>query len=154
MELVALAFTSLADAPASLIGNAGQYVKVNDGETALEFAPPVNEVELAFFTPGVLVNSQTLLAYYPTKNIELPAGLTGSVCKAGVAATGSTVLDIKKNGTNVGTLTFAAAGTTATLAMASATTFTAVTDKLSIVGPASADATLADISGSLFGDVV
>ena len=80
----------------------------------------------------------------------LPAGLTGSIVKAGVAATASAALSVRKNGSQFGTATFAAAGTTATLAVASATTF-AAGDLLSIVAPASADATLADIAITLVG---
>lgn len=76
---------------------------------------------------------------------SIPAGLTSSVSKAGSSATASAALSLAKNGTIFGTMTFAAAGTVATVAAASSTTF-AATDVLTIVAPATADATLADIA--------
>lgn len=83
---------------------------------------------------------------------NLPINLTGSAAYALVAATASTTFVIKKNGTQVGTMVFAAAGTTATFTMGSATSF-AAGDKLTIVAPASADSTLSDISYTLAGNL-
>lgn len=80
--------------------------------------------------------------------VSFPANLTGSVCTAGTAATGSTVFNIAKNGTNFGTMTFAAAGTSATFS-APATSF-AAGDVLTIT-PTSTDATLKNLSGVLTG---
>lgn len=74
----------------------------------------------------------------------LPASLTGSVAKADVAATGSSTFSIKKNGSEVATLNFAASGTTATFTNASEDSFSAG-DVLTIVAPGSQDATLADL---------
>ena len=65
-----------------------------------------------------------------------------------MAATGSSVFNLAKNGTNFGTVTFAASGTTGTFAAASATSF-AAGDVLTVTGPATADATLADIALTL-----
>jgi hypothetical protein len=55
------------------------------------------------------------------------------------------VLDVQKNGSNVGTVTFAAAGSTPTFALASAASF-AAGDRLGIVNEDPADATLAGVS--------
>jgi hypothetical protein len=76
--------------------------------------------------------------------------LTGSVASAGTAATGSTTFDLQKGTTSFGTVVFSAAGTTGTFTSASGATF-AAGDVLRIVAPATADATLADISISLMG---
>lgn len=154
LEFVENKFTELDDAPASLLTNAGKFVKVNTAETALEFSDPINVAEISFFIRGTIANNEIVFSYIPTKDLTFPINLAGSKAVSDVAATGSTVFNVKKNGTNVGTLTWAASGTTATLAMASATTFTALTDKLTIVAPASMDATLSSITGTLFADVV
>jgi hypothetical protein len=82
--------------------------------------------------------------------VMFPVGLTGSQGTAGVAATGTTSYSIKKNGANVGTMAFAAAATTATFSMASATTFMAG-DILTVVAPASPDTTLANLAWTLVG---
>jgi len=54
------------------------------------------------------------------------------------------------NGMNVGTMVFAAAATTATFAMTSATTFNAG-DVLTLVAPAVPDATLANLAWTFMG---
>lgn len=77
------------------------------------------------------------------------AGLPGSTCTAGAAPTGARTFNIAKNGSNVGTMSFAAGATIATFAMASAQSF-AAGDILTIT-PTSTDATLANLSGYLAG---
>jgi hypothetical protein len=73
-------------------------------------------------------------------------------CKgyANVVSTGSTAYDIKKNGASVGTCTFAAATAAASFTIG-ADIVIDVGDRLSIHGPATADATLADFSITLRG---
>src|SRR6516225_3436015 len=82
--------------------------------------------------------------------VMFAAGLTGSQGTAGVAATAATTYSIRKNGSNVGTMVFAAGATTATFTMASATTFMAG-DVVTMVAPASPDATLANLARTLVG---
>jgi hypothetical protein len=92
-----------------------------------------------------------VLARYPfPRTVVFPAGLTNSQGVAGTAATAQTDFDIKKNGSSVGTMRFAAAGTTASFIMASQTSF-AAGDILTLVAPASPDATLANIGFALAG---
>ena len=66
------------------------------------------------------------------------------VAKATVAATASTVFTIAKDGTTVGTITFAAAGTTATISITSGVITAA--QNITITAPATPDTTLANIS--------
>lgn len=156
LEFGALTFTALTDAPSSFAGHSGKFVRVNIGETALEFTDELNftqAVEVSFFTESTLVANEVVFAYIPTANMTIPSGLTSSTIQALVAATAETVLSVKKNGVEVGTATFAAAGTVATLAMAVPTALTAGTDILTVVAPASPDATLADLIGSIYGTV-
>jgi hypothetical protein len=122
----------------------------HDGSAWTELV--TRSIELSFFAGGVLaVGSEILFSYIVARAFELPAGLTGSYVVSGVAATASAALSIRKNGVEVGTAAFAAAGTTATLAMPSATSF-APGDILSTVSPASPDATLADVSATFLGE--
>lgn len=80
---------------------------------------------------------------------------TGSHVSADTAATGSSVFTVKRNGTTVGTLTFAASGTTATFSTNVGSGSVPLTfnagDVMEITAPGSQDATLADISFALKG---
>ena len=77
--------------------------------------------------------------------MDFPAAFSGSAGYARIAATAETVLDVQKNGSNIGTVTFAAASSTPAFALASATSF-AAGDRLGIVNEDPADATLAGVS--------
>jgi hypothetical protein len=76
--------------------------------------------------------------------VDFPAGFSGSTGYARVTATGEILLDVQKNASNIGTVTFAAASTTPTFALASATSF-AAGDRLAILNEDPADATLAGV---------
>jgi hypothetical protein len=99
---------------------------------------------------GVPTASFVLIRYPFPRSVSFPVGLTNSRGVAGIAATAQTDFDLKKNGSSVGTMRFAAAATTASFIMASATTF-AAGDVLTVVAPGTADATLANIGFSLAG---
>lgn len=115
---------------------------------------PAQPYIVAGFCPGVPTASRVILVHVFTDTVVFPSGLGTSRGLAQTAATASTVFDIAKwNGTswsNVGTATFAPAGTVATFAMASGQTF-AAGDAIRITGPASADATIADVTFSIRG---
>jgi len=96
-------------------------------------------------TPSLVVQR-----YIFARPASFPAGLNGSQGAAGTAATATTTYNIQKNGSNIGTMVFAASATSASFTMASATSFT-VGDVLTIVAPASPDATLASVFWSLSG---
>lgn len=74
---------------------------------------------------------------------------TLSRAKAGLAATASTVITIKKNGAAWGTITFAAAGTTGTWVIAAPTIVAG--DVLTFHAPSTPDATLGNIAITLAG---
>lgn len=109
-------------------------------------------IELSMFAGGTATASEILFRHEFTAAVTIPAALAGSQGSSGTAATGSAALSLKKNGTQFGTATWAAAGTEPTLAAASSTSF-AIGDVLSITAPATPDATLADISLSIVGSV-
>lgn len=106
--------------------------------------------DLHVFVPGTMSNAQLLFRLKTTRAFTLPINLTGSFVTANTAATASTTLTLKKNGSSIGTAVFAISGTTATLTFSAAVSF-ASGDVLTIEGPATADATLADTSIDLLG---
>lgn len=110
------------------------------------------KVEFSFFKQGVMTNNELLFRHIVKRAFTFPSALSGSAASAVVAATASTVVTVRKNGTAAGTATWAISGTTATLAMASPTAF-AVDDVLTVTGQATADATLADVSMTLVGNL-
>lgn len=108
----------------------------------------LNPFDVPISFAGIPQNGSPILNYTFARSVSFPANFSGSVCTAGVAATANTVFNIAKNGTNFATMTFAAAGSTATFA-GSASSFVAG-DTMSIT-PAATDATLANLTGNLAG---
>jgi hypothetical protein len=105
--------------------------------------------DIAQFINGKPLASEILVKVIFPRAVSFPANFSGSYAKCVVAPTASTVLTVLKNGVNVGTLTFAAAGTTGTFST-SALSFSAA-DLLVIQAPASVDATFADFACTLTG---
>jgi hypothetical protein len=99
---------------------------------------------------GPMTANLVVQRYVFAGTVMFPAGLTGSQGTAGVAATSTATYSIRKNSSSVGTMVFAAGAATATFAMPSATTFMAG-DILTVVEPASPDATLANLAWTLVG---
>jgi hypothetical protein len=110
--------------------------------------PPAYYVSGAF--SGAPTASEPVFRCVFSGTVNFPAGLTGSAAGAEIAATGTATFTIEKNGTSVGTMVFAAAATTASFTMGSATGF-AAGDVLKIIAPSSPDATLADLAWTLVG---
>lgn len=100
--------------------------------------------DLSFFVGGLPGSSEVVLDYVAVRSFTFPASLTGSFFKAGAASTGSVSFTLKKNGSSIGTVAFAASATGAAT-FASPVTF-AAGDVLQVVAPVSSDATLADIA--------
>ena len=139
-------FIGLTDVPANFTGDAKKKTRVNAAETALEFVPDTRNIMATFGgVPGV---SEVVFAMRVAIAIDFPASMTGSYVTADVAATAQTDFDMQKNGASVGTIRFAAAGTTATYVGVSAFSL-AAGDKFTIIAPNPADATLADLYFSL-----
>ncbi|MDY7537685.1 hypothetical protein QN372_00850 [Undibacterium sp. RTI2.1] len=94
--------------------------------------------------PGKPAASAVIKRFISARPFSIPISAAGSQCKAVTAATASTTFSMAKNGVTFGTIVFAAAGTVASFTVAASTTF-AAGDMLAITGPATQDATLADI---------
>jgi hypothetical protein len=124
----------------------GQMLRFNGSDWVNEDTP----YDLSFFLPGAYSSGALMAQVVLDRAVTFPDGLTGAQGYAGVNATATTVLDLQKNGANVGTITFTSAGSTPAFAMSGALSF-AAGDRLSIVNEDPADATLADVSLTLKG---
>lgn len=141
-------FVDLHDTPDSYTAHYG--LKVNSGGTELELTQW--PADFACFKTGTLGSSEVLLRYSIARGAIFPANFAGSYAEATVAATGSTTLVVAVNGSQIGTIVFAAAGTVATFTTDSGTAKTlARGDILTITAPGSADGTLANVSITLAG---
>lgn len=112
---------------------------------AAQVDPPLS---FAAFVPGTLTSSQVLFVVASPEAVSFPSGLSGSFVSSGTAADSQAILSIQKDGIEFGTATFSAGSSSATFASTSGATFTAG-DSLSVVGPATADPTLADVRVTL-----
>lgn len=102
----------------------------------------------AIAVPGTpLKSSEWLFGYKFDFNGTFAANMSGSQAVASVPATGAPVLSLRKNGTEFATLTFS--GSTGTFS-GQQTAFV-VGDLFELVAPAVTDATLAELSITLFG---
>lgn len=124
-----------------------------DGTDIVEIAtseasssPPYDVGGSYLGSPG---SSLVILRFPIPRSVQFPTNLAGSYGVAGTAATSTTTFTVAKNGTGFGTMVFAGSATTATFT-GTQTTFVAG-DILTLVAPASADATLADIGFAFAG---
>jgi len=90
--------------------------------------------------------SEVVARYAFTANVVFPTGLAGSRASAGTAATGSPAFSLRRNGVEFGTCSFS--GATGSFSSPSGANFVPG-DVLTVVAPASVDATLEDISITL-----
>lgn len=113
---------------------------------------PVGPYDVGAFFPDCPQDSELMLLHVFDRNVTFQLHFAQSRAKALVAATASTVIDVKKNGTSVGSITFAAAATVGTFLTSPATTVSFLAgDYLELVAPATHDLTLADITVTLHG---
>lgn len=111
---------------------------------------PRPTITLGMFQPGLLTGSLVIFSYIAPEALNFPANFSTSQANIVSGATGNPVLHIQKNGVDIGTISIT--GTTATFASTGGLAQkVAIGDVITVVGPASADATLAAISISIFG---
>ena len=114
-------------------------------------ASPGAPIDIGTYVSGTPSANEVILRYVFTRAVTFADEFAASQGSAGAAATGSTTFLVRKNGSNVGTIVFAASGTIATFTTTGTTVSFAAGDVLDIVAPASPDATLANISVTLAG---
>jgi hypothetical protein len=105
--------------------------------------------DIGLFVAGRPANSELVCRFQATRDFSFPVGLAGSFGSARVASTGSVSFNLLRNGVSFATLAFASSDTGA-YTSASGAAFVEG-DILTIVAPATADATLEDISINLKG---
>lgn len=127
-----------------------EYLTQTEGDARYLQSIGAQPFDLTAFYPGVPGASAIVTRVPVARAVTFPSGLSGSYARASAAATGSTVFDVQKNGASVGSITFAAAATSATFTAASAINL-AAGDILSIHAPGTADATLANVGIVLAG---
>jgi hypothetical protein len=104
------------------------------------------------FYPGIPTASAKIYRGKLARAVTFAANFSGSYFTATANATGSTVFDIQKNGSSVGSCTIGAGGTTPTFATSGGTSVSfAAGDVLAIIAPGTADLTLADPAITLAG---
>lgn len=127
------------------VGTSGQYLITNDAEDNYEWVD--RPYDLRAWIPGSPTDAQVVDNFVAARPITFAAAFAGSYAKATTASTGDVSFTVKKNGSNVGTIRFNASAT-GTFTLAGGMTL-AAGDVVSIVAPATADATLADIYWTL-----
>lgn len=126
------------------------YLTQTEGDARYLQSVGAQPFDLTAFYPGTPTASAIVTRVPVARAVTFPAGLAGSVGTATAAATASTAFDVQKNGASVGTITFAAGATSATFTAAGGFAL-AAGDLLSIIAPAVADATLANVGLVLAG---
>lgn len=106
--------------------------------------------DICTFYPGIPGNSQLILRWQSPRSVTIVAGATNSQASSSAAATGSTTFTIAQNGTPVGTIVWSASGTSGAFTVASQINLV-IGDVLTITGPGTADATIADVVVTLAG---
>lgn len=106
-------------------------------------------VVIPVFVPGVPSASDLVFRYKIAFGFTIEATAPDSLAEAEVASTGTVSFDLQKNGVSFGTVAFATSDTGAYTVSFDAVF--APGDVLSVVAPATPDATLADIGLTLVG---
>lgn len=134
------------------VGMGGRKLFYDDGTTLqlLAEAGIGAPYDLGCTFPGQPTSGAIILRYPVPRAVRFQAGFPSSKGVAGTAPSAAVTFTIRKNGTQFGTLDFAAGATTATFTAAADTDF-AVGDVLTVVAPSPADTALADIGFALAG---
>jgi hypothetical protein len=141
-------YTLLLEQPADELpagGTVGQRLVKSSGSPFVTTWESDKRV-LALYVEGPPNAGETLLQFAVVDHMTLPSGLTGSVAYAGIAASADTVFTINQNGNPIGTITFHTSPHSTVSFTASINLVPG--DIITLVAPAVADATLANISFS------
>jgi hypothetical protein len=134
----------------SVSGNAGTATALATARTigGVAFDGTANitqPYDVPAFYPGIPTASAKVVRIPIARAVGFAANFAGAYFTASANATATTVFDVQKNGSSIGSVSIASGGISATFTTTSGTAKTfAAGDVLSIIAPASPDATLAD----------
>jgi hypothetical protein len=101
---------------------------------------------IAFFFTTAPTTSEVLCIYAAVDAFTIPANMSGSQTKVGTNPAATFAIDVQNNGSTIGTISISTGGV-ATLTTTSGTSKSiAVGDVIKFVAPASADASIANVS--------
>jgi hypothetical protein len=112
---------------------------------------PVVTYDVGVFFPGQYLANQVILLLPLERTVRFAVNMAPSVASCGTSPTASSTITLNKNGVQFGTLTIGTTGA-ATFASSSGVVFDAG-DVLTVIAPAAADATLANLGILLSGTV-
>jgi hypothetical protein len=124
-------------------------VKTNN---VLSVSPSFTPYDVSIFVVGKPNAADVVARLLAVRAFNLPVNLVGSIAKVGVVATTDAVFLIKRNGSQIGYITFAAGAAGGVFTFASAVSVT-VGDLLTFHTPDTQDATLADMACTLMGNL-
>lgn len=111
--------------------------------------------DIAGGIPGTPTASQEVARFDIARSVLFPVSFGGSYWNCDVAPAAQAVFSVGVNGTEIGTIVFAAGATTATFTTVSAgSTQVNAGSTLTITAPATADTALSQASGTLAGILV
>jgi hypothetical protein len=155
-------FLALEDTPDSYSGQGGKGVRVNVAEDALEFylTSSTEKTGFGFNTSGLFSSNEEIGDGIcdSDNNITFPSASRSAEVKSDVAATAMAVMHIYPvvagvEAAAVATITFAAAGTTGTVAWSPNPYTLPAGTKLRLRAPSPRDATLYGVTGFVPGDL-
>lgn len=153
------------DCTVQVTGGAGNDIVIAVGEGRLIYSDGADVFEIgggggagagehliSTFFGGDGIDENVEIVYVFTRAVDFADDMPGSIAHAQtVAATGSVVIDVQKNGSSIGSITFAVSTATAVFTTTTATSF-AIGDRLHFVCPAAFDS-LAGIAITLVGTI-
>jgi hypothetical protein len=148
LVLVAAAVLEARDQPSTYSSRRPGRNVPTSVDQVVSFSP----YDVGMFIPGTHGNGALLAQVVLTRAVSFADDFGGARAYAGVSATPATVLDVHRNGSPIGTITFGIGATTGTFATAGGGAETSAGgDRLSIINQDPADATLADLSITFLG---
>lgn len=129
----------------------GIYLRVS-GSWVYQYPVEIDSYDIVCNILSVMEDSAIVLRLPVSRKFTIKENFVDCLASSAVAATAETVLTIKQGATTLGTITFAAAGTSGTIAQSTSGDMVfEVGDILTIEGPATADTTLTNVGITLAG---